>query len=183
MRIAWATLGRIIARVVAEREALTDPLGGLRRIGIDEISYRKGQKYLTVVVDHASDRLIWAAPGRDNKTLATFFDLLGPQRCTQVRLVSADAAEPIAAVVTQRSPQRDVVPRPLPHRPMSHRRPGRPPPPGLERRPPRGTQALAGDLKGARWARWRNPPGPHREAAVEAVGHPVRPTTGATAPI
>jgi hypothetical protein len=41
MRIAWATLGRIIARIVAEREALTDPLDGLRRIGIDEISYRK----------------------------------------------------------------------------------------------------------------------------------------------
>jgi transposase len=41
MRIAWATLGRIIARVVAERGALIDPLGGLRRIGIDEISYRK----------------------------------------------------------------------------------------------------------------------------------------------
>jgi transposase len=47
------------------------------RIGIDEISYKKGHRYLTVVVDHDTRRLIWAAPGRAKATQNLFFDALG----------------------------------------------------------------------------------------------------------
>jgi len=59
-------------------------------------------------VDHASGRLIWAAVGRDKKTLGGFFDLLGPERCAQIRLVSADAAEWIADVVAERCPNATI---------------------------------------------------------------------------
>jgi transposase len=59
----------------AQREV--DLLDGLRRIGIDEISHRKGQRYLTVVVDHDTGRLVWAAAGRDRKTVERFLDELG----------------------------------------------------------------------------------------------------------
>src|SRR5215212_2161775 len=41
LRIAWATVGAIVVRVVDDARAATDPLAGLRRIGIDEISYKK----------------------------------------------------------------------------------------------------------------------------------------------
>ena len=51
---------RMIAK--ADIRARVDLLDGLRRIGIDEISHRKGQRYLTVVVDHDTGRLVWAAP-------------------------------------------------------------------------------------------------------------------------
>ena len=64
MRIAWRTVGSIIDRVWNDIAAGTDLLAGLRRIGIDEISYKKGQKYLMVVVDHDTRRLVWAAPQR-----------------------------------------------------------------------------------------------------------------------
>jgi transposase len=68
MRVSWLTVGRIIERVVAdERVKRGDPLAGLRRIGIDELSYRKGQRYITVVVDHDTGRLAWAADGRDRR--------------------------------------------------------------------------------------------------------------------
>ena len=40
----------------------------LKRVGIDEISIRKGQRYLTVVVDHDIGRLVWTAAGRDKRT-------------------------------------------------------------------------------------------------------------------
>jgi len=43
-------------------------------------------------VDHDSGRLAWAAPGRDRKTLAKFFDALGETRCAAITHVSADAA-------------------------------------------------------------------------------------------
>lgn len=101
-RIAWATVGAIVARVVDETRAAVDPFDGLVRIGIDEISYKKGHRYLTVVVDHDSGRLVWAAKGHDKATLEGFFDLLGDQRCTQIRLVSCDAAEWIGDVVADR---------------------------------------------------------------------------------
>ena len=48
-----------MTRVVAEGVAARDPLEGLRRIGIDEISYKKGHRYITIVVDHDSGRLVW----------------------------------------------------------------------------------------------------------------------------
>ena len=105
MRIAWRTVGAIVTRVCADIDAVHDRLAGLRRIGIDEISYKKGHRYLTVVVDHDSRRLVWAAPGRDRATLHGFFDALGRQRCAQLTHVSADGAEWIADVVTQRCPQ------------------------------------------------------------------------------
>lgn len=104
LRIAWRTVGAIITRVQADIDATVDRLGGLRRIGIDEISYKRGHRYLTVVVDHDSGRLVWAAAGRDEATLRGFFDLLGPERCAQITHVSADAAEWIAKVVTERCP-------------------------------------------------------------------------------
>jgi transposase len=93
MRIAWRTVGAITGRVVADARAVRDPFDGLTRIGIDEISYRRGHRYLMVVVDHDTGRLVWAAAGHDRATLQGFFDLLGPERASRIHLVSADAAE------------------------------------------------------------------------------------------
>lgn len=104
MRVAWRTVGSIIERVVADGRAAHDPFSGLTRIGIDEISYKKGHRYLTIVVDHDTGRLVWAAIGRDKDTLRGFFDLVGEERCQKIRLVSADAAEWIGQVVEERCP-------------------------------------------------------------------------------
>jgi transposase len=105
LRVAWRTVGSIIARVVAEIDGRVDRFAGLRRIGIDEISYRKGHKYLTVVVDHDTGRLVWAHPGRDRATLGRFFDALGADRSRQLTHVSGDGAEWIGTVVARRAPR------------------------------------------------------------------------------
>ena len=99
MRVAWRTVGAIVSRVQADIDATVDPFDGLVRIGIDEISYRRGHRYLMVVVDHDTGRLVWAAVGRDRATLQRFFDLLGPERASRITLVSADAAAWIGNVV------------------------------------------------------------------------------------
>jgi transposase len=104
MRIAWRTVGAIVTRVWADTAGDLDLFAGLRRIGIDEISYKRGHKYLTVVVDHDSGRLVWAAPGRDKATVHAFFDALGEHRCAQITHVSADGADWIGAVVAERCP-------------------------------------------------------------------------------
>lgn len=110
MRIGWRTVGRILgriwARVDAEHGGPTGArLDGLRRIGIDEISYRRGRLFLTVVVDHDTGRLVWAEPGRDRATLHRFFDDLGEERSGQITHVSADSAAWISEVVTDRCPR------------------------------------------------------------------------------
>jgi transposase len=84
LRIARRTVGSVVERVGGEARARSDPLAGLVRIGIDEISHRKGQRYITVVLDHVSVRLVWAAEGRSEATLETFFDALGPQRAAAI---------------------------------------------------------------------------------------------------
>jgi transposase len=104
LRVAWRSVADIVTRVVADRAARTDRLAGLRRIGIDEISYRKGQRYLLVIVDHDSGRLVWAGKNRTKETLGRFFDDLGDARAAQLTHVSADGAEWIHDVVTARAP-------------------------------------------------------------------------------
>ena len=103
LRVAWRTVEGIVTRVVADLAGKTDQLDGLRRIGIDEIAYRKGHRYLLVVVDHDTGRLVWAAPGRDSATLEKFFDALGTKRARRLRHVSADGAEWIHEVVKARA--------------------------------------------------------------------------------
>jgi transposase len=157
LRVAWRTVGRIVERVMNEARKATDLLDGLRRIGIDELSYRKGHKYVTVVVDHDSGRLVWMAPGRNKETVGKFFDELGPTRSANLELVSADGATWIDEVVQQRAPEvercldpfhvvqwatkaLDEVRRDV----WNDLRHG-------------GSPEEAKDLKGARWALWKNP--------------------------
>jgi len=157
MRVAWRSVGTILERVADEARREVDLLDGLRRIGIDEISHRKGQRYLTVVVDHHTGRLVWAAPGRDRKTVLAFFEQLGEERCKALELISADMAGWISGPIAERCPDAvrcvdpfhvvmlatealDEVRREIWN---EARRAG-----NIE---------LARDLKGARFAVWKNP--------------------------
>ena len=104
LRVAWRTIGSIITRVNDDAEATVDRLAGLRRIGIDEISYKRGHRYLIVVVDHDTGRLVWAGPGRSEAALNVFFDELGHERAAELTHVSADMADWIAKTVAARAP-------------------------------------------------------------------------------
>ena len=83
LAIAWDTVGRIVERVVAER---LDPrrLDGLVYLGVDEVSYRRRHRYLTVVVDHGAGHIVWLKKGRNAQTLQAFFAELGPERCQKI---------------------------------------------------------------------------------------------------
>ncbi len=104
LRVAWRTIGSIITRVNDDVEATVDRLGGLRRIGIDEISYKRSHRYLIIVVDHDTGRLVWAGPGRSEAALNVFFDELGAERASLITHVSADMADWIAKTVAARAP-------------------------------------------------------------------------------
>jgi transposase len=63
LHISWVTVGRIVERVVL-RKLNQDRLNELYAIGVDEVSYRKGHKYLTIIADHLSGEAIFAAGQR-----------------------------------------------------------------------------------------------------------------------
>lgn len=108
-RVTWRSVQRIIASVVVEAWDASQRLEGLRVIGIDEISYRRHHKYLTIVVDHATGRVVWAGEGRRRETLERFFALLGPERASQLQAISTDMWEAYAAVIRRRAPQARVI--------------------------------------------------------------------------
>ncbi|MGH3555918.1 MAG: ISL3 family transposase [Mycobacterium sp.] len=105
LRVAWRTIAVIVGRVVADSRDTNDLLVGLTRIGINEIAYRKGHRYLTCVVDHTTGRLVWAAEGRNKDTLGRFFDQLGAEFATALTHVSCDGGEWIHIVIAERAPQ------------------------------------------------------------------------------
>ncbi len=106
--INWRTVGRIIVTVVNER---LDParLDHLRTIGIDEISFRRGHEYVTVVVDHERTRVVWTGDGKSGDTLRQFFDQLGPERTADLRQASVDLSAAYITAIRERAPQAELT--------------------------------------------------------------------------
>ena len=103
--IDWKTVGRLVSQVWHELEA--DPskrLEGLEYIGIDETSYTKGHNYITVVVNHATNIVVWVAKGHGKEVLDQFFQILTKEQREAIRAVSGDGARWITASVNEYCP-------------------------------------------------------------------------------
>jgi transposase len=106
LRVRWDTVGRIVERVVADHLDARR-LEGLVQIGVDEIAYRRGQRYLTSVADHRSGAIVWMRPGRNAATLQAFFDELG-ERKASIRAVSIDMSGGYEKAVREGLPGAEV---------------------------------------------------------------------------
>lgn len=105
MRVEWHTVGGICKRVYQEmEESRSSRFNGLVNIGIDETSYKKGHKYMTVVINHDKSSVIWCAPGYGKDVLSQFFELLSEEQRASIRCVSADGARWIASCVEEYCP-------------------------------------------------------------------------------
>ena len=100
-RIKWDTVGSIARRVQETLEA-TQPnrFDDLEDIGIDETSYKKGHKYMTVVVNHKTGNLIWAKKGFGKEVLTAFFQELTEEQRAKIKHVTADGARWISDCIT-----------------------------------------------------------------------------------
>ena len=90
--ITWRTVGRIVERVY-KRHRPEEPLEGLKNIGVDEVSYRKGHRYLTLVSNHDTGCIVWAKEGKSSDVFAEFFKELGSHRCQKIEVVSMDMSD------------------------------------------------------------------------------------------
>lgn len=105
LRCSWEAVASIVGRVVADQLDATR-LAEVYRIGVDEVSYRKGHRYLTVVADHDRDgAVIWAAEGKNAATLEAFYDELGEAGCARLEAVSLDLGAAFKKATDTRAPQ------------------------------------------------------------------------------
>lgn len=106
--ITWRTVGRIVERVV-QRKRPGDLMDDLTFIGVDELSYRKGHRYLTLVTDHLSHRIVWGKEGKSAATLAVFFEELGEERAMNIRAVTIDMSKAYIKVVREKVPHAQII--------------------------------------------------------------------------
>ncbi len=104
LRVSWEAVAKIVIDVVTK--AIDDTrLENLYRIGVDEVSYRKGHRFLTVVADHDREgAVVWAAEGRDHSVLEAFYDELGDERVARIEVISLDMGGPTSPPPTPRRP-------------------------------------------------------------------------------
>ena len=104
-RIKWHTVGSIARRVQKRlEEAQPNRFDDLEKIGIDETSYKKGHKYMTVIVNHKTGALIWARKCHGKEILTGFFKELTEEQRANIKFVTADGALWIADCIKEFCP-------------------------------------------------------------------------------
>lgn len=105
MRISWNTIGPIISRYRKDADPYPEQrFNNLRRIGIDETSYRKGHKYMTVIVNHDTNSVIWVHDKHGKDVLREFFSSLSSQQKSSIECVTADGARWISEILEEYIP-------------------------------------------------------------------------------
>jgi transposase len=104
VRIDWATVGRIIARV-CEDELDPDRLENLFEIGVDEVSWKRQHNYLTLVADHLRGQIVWGHEGSDAATAGRFFKEIGKSRSHAIEVISLDMGPGYAKAAREHAPQ------------------------------------------------------------------------------
>jgi transposase len=104
LRVSWEAVAKIVTDVVGD--VLDDSrFEGLTRLGVDEVSFRKGHRYLTVVADHDHEgRIVWAHEGKNAATLGAFYDEIGPARVAKLQAISLDMGAAFERATSEKAP-------------------------------------------------------------------------------
>lgn len=106
--MAWHTVKDIEKRYI--RGALRQRnLDGIGALGFDEVSYRKGHRYLSIVTDIKRKRVIAVEKGRDAAALKRFFGRFGKERLAKVREAVIDMHDPYQKAIAEAMPQATII--------------------------------------------------------------------------
>jgi transposase len=103
---SWESVYRSVAMVV-EWGLAHRVLDGIKAIGVDEVLWHRGHKFLTVVyqIDQGCVRLLWVGKDRTVKTLLRFFRQFGPERAAALKFVCSDMWQPYLKVIAKKARQ------------------------------------------------------------------------------
>jgi len=102
--VSWEAVAKTViddvADVLDERR-----FEGLTRLGVDEVSYRKGRRHLTVVADHDREgRIVWVQAGKSAATLGAFFDEMGAEGVAELQAISLDMGRAFEMATNEKTP-------------------------------------------------------------------------------
>jgi len=102
----WQNVFRSVKHAVSWGLAHRD-LDGVEAIGVDEIQWQRGHKYLTMVyqIDEDCRRLLWVGKDRTTKTFLRFFRMFGKERSSRLRFVCSDMWKPYLKVIAKKAGQ------------------------------------------------------------------------------
>jgi transposase len=108
LRIAWRSVGTILERVVERHRAPID-WTKVKAIATDELSFRKGHHYLTLVSDLETGRILWSKEGRSAATLEAFFAEIGTEACARIQHAAIDMFEGYAQAIRRCLPNATII--------------------------------------------------------------------------
>ena len=107
-RVTWRTVGRMVSRVV-QRHLPKNLFRNVTRISVDETSYKRGHRYLTIVTCLRRGIVIWIGEGKSAATLNKFFEEFGKTRCSKLQVVTMDMSEAYLNSVRAHAPKAEIV--------------------------------------------------------------------------
>lgn len=105
-KTSWENVYRSVTWVV-EYGLQHRSLDGVKAIGVDEVQFQKGHRYLTVVyqIDSSCRRLLWIGRDRTAKTLLRFFRMMGRERSAAIQFICSDMWRPYLRVIAKKASQ------------------------------------------------------------------------------
>ena len=103
---SWASVFRSVEMAVVWGRDHLD-LEGVRALGVDEIQWQRGHRYLTLVyqIDESCKRLLWIGQDRKVKTLLRFFHWFGEERSQALHFLCSDMWKPYLRVIAKKAGQ------------------------------------------------------------------------------
>lgn len=104
----WKTVKNIDKHFLEQKYGQPN-FDGLQVLAIDEISIRKGQRYLTVVLDYLTGRVVWIGKHRRARTLSRFFNQMTSQQRQSLQAIVMDMWDPYIKAVQKKLPHVQMV--------------------------------------------------------------------------
>jgi len=108
LQLDWKTVKAIDKSFLEEQYGHTH-YEGLRILAVDEIAVRKGHRYMTVVIDYETGRVIWMGEGRSKDSLLEFFEGMSKAQKAALEAIAMDMHEPYIQAVREAVPQASIV--------------------------------------------------------------------------
>lgn len=105
-RTSWQSVFEAVKTVVIWG-LVQDVWKNVQTLGVDEIAWRKGHSYLTLVyqLDEGRKRLLWVGPNRTKESLRRFFNCLGAKASRKVQFICSDLCQAYLTVIAERAGQ------------------------------------------------------------------------------
>jgi transposase len=108
LKVGWDIIKDIIKTYLQKKYSHVD-MSNLRRIAIDEISSKRGHKYLTLVLNLDTGNVIFVGYGKAARALEPFWKLLGKRRMSKIEAVAMDLGKAYQKAVKVNIPNAPIV--------------------------------------------------------------------------